>query len=657
MANFIIKNENLEVVIRSLGAEIISMKDQDGNEYLWQGDPAYWDGQAPNLFPYIGRMVDKKYTFEGKTYDMEIHGFAKDSEFKVNQISENEIVFSMTDSEETYKQYPFHFEFDLMYKVLGTSLQMCYLVKNLDEKEMYFGVGAHPGINVPFENGTKFEDYYLEFTETEDVQRVKFSDDCFVEGENPYELRDGKYIDLRHDLFDEDAIVLRNMSKNVLLTSKTGTKAVQVTYPRMDYVGFWHWPKKDAPYVCIEPWSSLPSRKGPVEDIAKQPGLVKLAPKQVHMNPVTLTIIDKEKPMLKTAPVVFAVENEYQIMVYVNEPCLFWVKVGEEEYYDESNGIMRSMSEIHRVSVPMEALDQAGSYTVCVRPIIERKPYFTETEPVMEYTYAFYPVKGDKVRAYHIADGHNHVAEPIAAAKAYGDVDFLILNGDDIDHSGDPSKFEVIYQICDGIVGGTKPVIFSRGNHDLRGNFAEGFAQYTPNYLGNTYYKVRLGNLWFVLLDCGEDKPDDHPEYGFTVACHVFRKRQTAFLKKVLAEKSFEAEGISHRMVITHNPFTYVIPAPFDIEQDIYKEWIGLLNEMNLDALLAGHLHEVKMVQPGDEYDSHKMQKFPAIIASLLKGDYYAGCGLEFSPDGIEVTVTDSEGKIVGEKAWISKKC
>ena len=354
-----------------------------------------------------------------------------------------------------------------------------------------------------------------------------------------------------------------------------------------------------------------------------------------------------EKNMLKTAPVVFAVENQYQIMVYVNAPCLFWVEVDGECYYDESNGIMRSSREVHRAVVPMEALDKAGAYKVCVRPLIERKPYFTETKPVLSYEYPFYPVKGDLVRAYHIADAHNRVEQPIAAAKAYGEVDFLILNGDDIDHSGDPSKFEVIYQICEGIVGGTKPVIFSRGNHDLRGNFAESFAEYTPNYLGNTYYTVRLGNLWFVLLDCGEDKPDDHPEYGFTVACHVFRKRQTEFLKKVLTKKEYEAEGIEKRLVITHNPFTYVIPAPFDIEQDIYKEWISLLNEMDLDALLAGHLHEVKIVQPGDEYDSHKKQQFPAIIASLVKDDYYAGCGLAFSQEGIEVTVTDSEGTVL----------
>ena len=358
------------------------------------------------------------------------------------------------------------------------------------------------------------------------------------------------------------------------------------------------------------------------------------------------------KKILKTAPVVFAVENEYQIMVYTTVPSLFWVKVGEEAYYDESNGIMRSMTEVHRVIVPMEILDEARSYTVCVRPIIERKPYFTETEPVKEYSYPFYPVKGDRLRAYHIADAHNHVEEPIAAAKVYGDIDFLILNGDNIDHSGDPSKFEVIYQICEGIVGGSKPVIFSRGNHDLRGNFAESFANYTPNYLGNAYYTIRLGSLWFVLLDCGEDKPDDHPEYGFTVACHAFRKRQTRFLNNLLETKTgdFWEEGIEHRVVITHNPFTYVIPAPFDIEQDIYKEWIRLLNEMKVDAMISGHLHVMKNVQPGDEYDTHKLQTFPVIIASNVDDDYYAGCGLEFSKNGIKVTYTDSKGSIWGEE-------
>ena len=291
MANYVIKNGQLEITIRSLGAEIISIKDCEGMEYLWQGNPVYWDAQAPNLFPYIGRMIDKKYMLDGKVYDMDIHGFAKDTEFTADQISDTEIVFSMTDSEETYKQYPYKFQFQVMYKLQGSSLQMTYHVKNIDEKEMYFGVGAHPGFNIPFEEGTKFEDYYLEFGPSENVQRVKFSDDCFVEGENPYKLRDDKFLDLRHDMFDEDAIVLHNMSNEVVLKSKTGKKEIQVVYPEMDYVGFWHWPKTDAPYVCIEPWSSLPSRKGPIEDLAKQPGLLKLQSMEEHWNPITITFV------------------------------------------------------------------------------------------------------------------------------------------------------------------------------------------------------------------------------------------------------------------------------------------------------------------------------------------------------------------------------
>ena len=209
--------------------------------------------------------------------------------------------------------------------------------------------------------------------------------------------------------------------------------------------------------------------------------------------------------MLKTAPAVFAVEDTYQILVSVTAPSLFWVEIGEESYYDASNGIMRSLSDLHRVTVPMSVLDAAEAYTVCVRPLIERKPYFTETEEVQTYTYPFYPVPQEKARAFHISDAHNRIEEPIRAAHTFGDIDFLIFNGDVLDHSGDPTKFDNIYILCDRLLGGSKPAVFSRGNHDLRGNYAEKFAEYTPNSNGNTYYTFRLGGIWGLLLDCGED--------------------------------------------------------------------------------------------------------------------------------------------------------
>lgn len=103
-------------------------------------------------------------------------------------------------------------------------------------------------------------------------------------------------------------------------------------------------------------------------------------------------------------------------MVPVAAPCLMWVQVGEEAYYDDSNGILRSAESTHRMIVPMEELDREKKYTICYRKIIERKPYFTETEAEVRIDFEFRPVQGPDAKAYHIADAHNHVEEPVAAA-------------------------------------------------------------------------------------------------------------------------------------------------------------------------------------------------------------------------------------------------
>lgn len=355
--------------------------------------------------------------------------------------------------------------------------------------------------------------------------------------------------------------------------------------------------------------------------------------------------------MLKTAPAVFAVENTYQIMVQVSKPCLFRVKIKDKDYYDESNGILRSLSDLHRVTVPMGALDESKEYTVCVRPLVKRKPYFTSTLPVKEYTYPFHPVPADNIRAYHISDAHNHITAPVAACKTFGDIDLLILNGDIISHSGNPSKFGNIYEICSQLTNGSIPVIFSRGNHDMRGNYAEQFAEYTPNAHGNTYYTFRLGGLWGVVLDCGEDKPDDHAEYGHTVSCHQFRERQTKFLRDIVIHKNeeYSADGILHKLVVVHNPFTQTLDPPFDIEQELFSEWTKILREeIKPDLMLCGHTHEIAVRMPGSEFD-HKGQPCPVIIGSAPDKNYFAGCGYIFGKAETKVVFTDSNGKVLDE--------
>lgn len=355
--------------------------------------------------------------------------------------------------------------------------------------------------------------------------------------------------------------------------------------------------------------------------------------------------------VLRYAPAVFAVKNEYLITVPVHASILFWVRVGEHTYYDESNGILRSDTELHRVRVPMEVLDAAGKYTICWREVSERKPYFSVVGDEQSATFAFRPIKQGPIRAYMIADAHGMFDGPTAAARRfeaqYGKLDLLILNGDILDHSGEIENFMLYYRLADELTAGEIPTVISRGNHDLRGRSAERLADFMPNENGNSFYSFRLGCLWGILLDCGEDKSDDHAEYGGTICCHAFRERETDYLQTVLknAEDEYAAEGVKHRIVLSHVPFTQIDEEPFDIEQDTYRNWVKLLNEqIRPEVLLSGHKHQMYITMPNDPRDAYGMT-FPTVVGSepRAKDHYYAGCGIVWQKDQIKIVFNDGD--------------
>ncbi len=362
--------------------------------------------------------------------------------------------------------------------------------------------------------------------------------------------------------------------------------------------------------------------------------------------------------MLKTSPAVFAVGKNYQIMVPVTENSLFWVEIDGKCYYDEQNGIMRSLCTTHRVSVPTEALDKAGKYTVCERVIIDRKPYFPITADTVRTDFDFRPIPIENVRIYHVADTHNNVDAPVAAANVFGNIDLLVMNGDVPDHSGEIKNFDTIYEIAAKITHGNIPIVFARGNHDLRGYHAEEIADHTPNLHGYTYYSFRLGEFWGLVLDCGEDKMDYHAEYGLTVACHPFRERQTEFIRDIIksAESEYAAEGVKYRLIICHNPFTFQLKPPFNIEEEIYREWARLIKDsIKPTLMLCGHLHETFISPVGSERD-HLGQMCPLVVGSDIKrGEktVHTGCGLVFSENAVDVTFCTSEGNKTSEKIEI----
>lgn len=279
-----IQNAKLSVIADTLGGELQSLRDGDGREYLWQGDARYWTGKAPNLFPYIARLTDGKYRYGGREYTMGIHGFICASELKPVLVQSERMVLQFIPDDKTKEIYPFDFVYEIEYRLQDNELDIIYRIRNTGDRRMYFGIGGHPGFQVPLDEDGAFEDYELKFERACSPEQIIFSEDCFVTGAVKSFPLEENGIRLRHGLFDHDAIVLKHMADAVTLTSGQSGRYVKIRYPQMKYLGIWHTPRSEAPYVCIEPWSSLPSRQGIIEDLEKQEDLVSVEENGVYHN-------------------------------------------------------------------------------------------------------------------------------------------------------------------------------------------------------------------------------------------------------------------------------------------------------------------------------------------------------------------------------------
>lgn len=274
--NETISNEYLRVTVRPKGAELQSIVSQkSGVEYLWQGDPAYWEGRAPVLFPIVGRLAGMKYRYRGREYEMSIHGFAKDSDFVYSREGEDAIRFTLADSEETRKLYPFSFQFEVAFRLEQSTLIVDYIVKNRTDGEMLFSMGAHEGYRCPREEGECFEDYELVFSETDDYRTMLVNvENGLMTGETS-PVFEGTTLGLTHKLFENDALVFGNIkSKMVRLQSRKSKAAIEVTYEGADNLGIWT--RVGAPYVCIEPWCGMPDYVGSAGELTQKQGIIRL---------------------------------------------------------------------------------------------------------------------------------------------------------------------------------------------------------------------------------------------------------------------------------------------------------------------------------------------------------------------------------------------
>jgi len=274
----VIQNQYLKVSISQEGAQLTSIYDKtDSTEHLWQADASVWPWHAPNLFPIVGGVKDNQIHVDGNAYKLERHGFARTSHFQLIEASDTHAKFSLQFSEKTLAVYPYKFEFQILYDLIDNALRISYKVINYDDKTIYFSVGGHPAFNVPFyKNGEACEDYYIEFEQSEKLEKHLLDTSGLFNGTTEPVKTDGNKLHLTKDLFAGDALVFKNIkSRQVHLKCTKHNKVLSLEYPHFNYLGIWA--KVGAPFVCIEPWLGCADSEGEAIDFTKKEAIQKVA--------------------------------------------------------------------------------------------------------------------------------------------------------------------------------------------------------------------------------------------------------------------------------------------------------------------------------------------------------------------------------------------
>ena len=250
-----IKNDVLKITVAERGAELKSITAiADGAEYLFDSNPTWWKYSSPILFPIVGKLVNNKYRVDGKEYTLPGHGFARTSDFWVVDATGNSITFALESNAATLAAYPYRFRLELSYELIGNEVKFMWKVANVDDKPMYFSIGAHPAICCPLAYRENFSDCYLQFNKPEKSSRIVLTPQGPLSHERIPTL-DGTELDLNYELFKGDALVFDDLkSDEISVCSRKSNKRLTIRAKGFPYWGIWTPAQGGAPFICIEPW-------------------------------------------------------------------------------------------------------------------------------------------------------------------------------------------------------------------------------------------------------------------------------------------------------------------------------------------------------------------------------------------------------------------
>jgi galactose mutarotase-like enzyme len=262
--------------IHPLGAELWSLTDGDGREYMTDADPAFWTGHAPLLFPIVGALNGGVYRLNGREYRLPKHGFARTSRFDFEMLGRDRVCFVLRDSDETRAHYPFAFSLEVEFVLAARTLAVTATVRNAGDAAMPFSFGFHPAFAWPLPGGGPKEAHRVIFAEDEPepIRRIDPASTTLLPAAEPTPVV-GKVLQPDAALFEQDALIWDRLNSRAL--SFAGQRAsLTMAFPDCPNLGIWQ--KPGAPFLAIEPWHGFNDPQGYEGDFRDKPGVIDLPP-------------------------------------------------------------------------------------------------------------------------------------------------------------------------------------------------------------------------------------------------------------------------------------------------------------------------------------------------------------------------------------------
>jgi galactose mutarotase-like enzyme len=264
----------IAVRVKADGAELCSLQDAAGLDYLWPAAPA-WPRHAPVLFPIVGRLRDDTLVHDGQRYRMTQHGFARDRRFTWVERSPTGCRLALTDDAQSRAIYPFGFRFEVAYAVTDATLAITFTVTNTGDMVLPASMGAHPAFRWPLRPDLPKEAYALTFAADETATLCALAGGMLTGEDRPSPIA-GRHLSLADSLFDADALILPHPASRSVRFAAAQGPALTVAWEGFHQLGIWS--RVGSDFLCIEPWCGMASPTDFAGDFAQKPWLMLIPP-------------------------------------------------------------------------------------------------------------------------------------------------------------------------------------------------------------------------------------------------------------------------------------------------------------------------------------------------------------------------------------------